>query len=83
LELSEDPNQMMATLVANKLRFIAILSVMYLTSYVGLTALAGFARPFMAATAPSASASRSLGSNGAPAWRRRGIPTSGRPSFSA
>jgi len=51
LELSEDPKQMMATLVAKKLRFITILSVIYLTSYVGLTVLAGFARPFMTAKA--------------------------------
>lgn len=51
MALSEDPKQMMATLVAKKLRFITILSVIYLTSYVGLTVLAGFARPLMAAKA--------------------------------
>jgi len=47
----DDPKQMMASLVTRKLRFIAVLSVIYLTSYVGLTVLAGFARPFLAAKA--------------------------------
>ena len=39
---------MMAALVARKLRFIGILTVIYMISFIGLTVLAGFARPFMA-----------------------------------
>jgi len=46
--MSEDPKLMMAILVARKLRFIGILTVIYMTSFIGLTVLAGFARPFMA-----------------------------------
>ncbi len=39
---------MMAALVARKLRFIGILTAIYMISFIGLTVLAGFARPFMA-----------------------------------
>src|SRR5271168_613820 len=46
--MSQDSKQMMATLVAKKFRFIGMLTVIYMISFVGLTVLAGFARPFMA-----------------------------------
>ena len=46
--MSEDPKLLMAILVARKLRFIGILTVIYMISFIGLTVLAGFARPFMA-----------------------------------
>jgi uncharacterized membrane protein (DUF485 family) len=42
---------MIRTLVAKKLRFIGLLTAISLTSFVGLTVLAGFARPFMATKA--------------------------------
>jgi uncharacterized membrane protein (DUF485 family) len=38
----------LGALLAAKIRFLAPLTVVYLTAYVGLTVLAGFAKPVMA-----------------------------------
>lgn len=53
MELSEDPNTrlMIEALVSKKLRFVIILSAVYLIGFVGTTVLAGFARPLMASKA--------------------------------
>jgi uncharacterized membrane protein (DUF485 family) len=40
-----------AALVSKKLRFVAVLTSIYMTSYIGLTLLAGFARPVLSAPA--------------------------------
>lgn len=46
-----DPKAMMAELVGRKARFVGLLTLIFMTGYIGLTVLAGFARPFLAAKA--------------------------------
>src|SRR5215468_10545159 len=45
------PPHAMAELVTKKLRFVGLMTMVYMVSYVGLTILAGFAREILSASA--------------------------------